>query len=79
MNSKKVILSYTLLTLLLLASAVVFAYQIKAYMRDRGHDPTLALIQAEEREEDVIEQLETERQLDQKEVMIAFGQNTSCH
>jgi hypothetical protein len=73
MKPRTIFLTYFLLTILLLGSAVIFAYEIKDFMRNRGVDPTAEFQPLMKQEEEVIEELNQKQQLKKQEVRTSFA------
>ncbi|MBD3265120.1 hypothetical protein GF373_00490, partial [bacterium] len=74
MKSRTIFITYFILTIALLASAVVFAFEIKHFMRHRGVDPTAEYQMQLNQDEIVKEELNRKKELSRQEVTQSFGQ-----
>ncbi|MDX9753094.1 MAG: hypothetical protein RBU29_03985 [bacterium] len=75
MNPKKIFITYFLLTLFLIASAVVFALEIKYFMRERGTDPVAPYQERYRAGEQVILKLDQQKTQDRADMTNVFAKN----
>ncbi len=69
--NKKLIFTYLLLSILLLGSTVVLAYQVRYYLKER-QDPLAGIRNNVTSDDDQINELNSQRELDRKKSMYIF-------